>query len=320
MPKFSILLSVYNGEVFLRDCLDSCLNQSFSNFEVVAVDDGSVDSSREILDSYALKDNRIRVFHKENSGVFLTRRFAENEARGDYLIHADCDDLLSPDMLSSLYEVFSSRDPDVVFFDILSFFPNGETVTKTYFDSDTFFEDPKQLHSLLLTSTFNSLCHKCFRRKLVSACPDYEKFSALSHGEDLLRSAYLILNCESVYYLKKPLYLYRRDVGASSRFSEKIILDADKVTSELSVLITKDKPLFYMLCRKQVNNYIRLLLNSNISFPGKRRLLRSLQSLSIFKNASLAEGDSALSEFRFRLTEKGLFGVVVLLQHLHGKD
>ncbi len=316
MPKFSILLSVYNGDRYLRECLSSCLCQTFSDFEVIAVDDGSSDSSFEILSSFASTDDRIRVFRKENTGVFLTRQFAENKALGEYLIHADCDDILSSDMLSSLNEVIEKHSPDAVFFDILSFFQNGETVLKTYFDSDRLFysEDLTTLHSLLLTSTFNSLCHKCFKRKLVGSCPDYKKFEGLSHGEDLLRSAHMILACESVYYLKKPLYNYRRDVGASSRFSEKIILDADAVTNELSELLSEHREQFFVLCRKQVNNYVRLLLSSDIGFPGKRKLLKSLRKLSVFKNASLTEDTSPLRELRFRMIETGLLTAVLILK------
>lgn len=93
---------------YLRECLDSVLNQSYKNFELLIVDDGSTDKSGCICDEYAEKDSRVRVIHTENQGVLLARKTAFENARGDYFIVFDSDDTVSPELFSRLSEKSSS--------------------------------------------------------------------------------------------------------------------------------------------------------------------------------------------------------------------
>ena len=94
MPKVSIIVPVYNAEAVLRRCVDSILAQEFRDFELLLMDDGSKDSSGAICDEYASMDGRVRVVHKENSGVSDTRNQALDMARGEYVAFLDCDDCL----------------------------------------------------------------------------------------------------------------------------------------------------------------------------------------------------------------------------------
>lgn len=102
-PLVSIIVSVYNGESYLRECIESVLNQDYRNIELIAVDDGSIDSSGRILDEYARKDTRMVVVHKENSGVSISRNVALGMAKGAYVALLDQDDVLSRDHVSYLY-------------------------------------------------------------------------------------------------------------------------------------------------------------------------------------------------------------------------
>ena len=92
IPVISIIVAVYKAESCLRRCVDSLLAQTFQDYEILLVDDGSPDRSGEICDEYARKDNRVRVFHKENGGVASARQCGMNNARGEYVIHADPDE------------------------------------------------------------------------------------------------------------------------------------------------------------------------------------------------------------------------------------
>lgn len=92
MPKVSVIIPVYNAEKYLRKCLDSVLNQAFEDFEVLLINDGSTDKSGEICDEYALKDKRIRVFHKENGGVSSARNLGLDNAKGEWITFVDSDD------------------------------------------------------------------------------------------------------------------------------------------------------------------------------------------------------------------------------------
>lgn len=161
---FTAAVCVYNTEKYLRECLDSVLNQSYKNFELLIVDDGSTDSSGCICDEYAEKDSRVRVIHTENQGVLLARKTAFENARGDYFIVFDSDDTVSPELFSRLSEKIEQCAPDMIFFDYNKI--NGENIMheKTFDGERTFNKDSKkELWELLLRSKFNSLWCKCIK-------------------------------------------------------------------------------------------------------------------------------------------------------------
>ncbi len=106
----SVIVPVYNVEKYLRDCLDSIVNQSYKNIEIILVDDGSKDKSGEICDEYAKNDDRIRVFHKENGGAASARNLGIDNAKGDYLGFVDSDDYIAPDMYEKLLETLKKHD------------------------------------------------------------------------------------------------------------------------------------------------------------------------------------------------------------------
>lgn len=100
-PKISIIVPVYNVEQYLPRCIDSILNQSFADFELLLIDDGSKDKSGAICDEYTAKDSRIRVFHKENGGVSSARNLGLDNSKGDYITFVDADDYLLPNTIKS---------------------------------------------------------------------------------------------------------------------------------------------------------------------------------------------------------------------------
>lgn len=102
-PEISIIIPIYNSERFIDRCLYSVLNQSFSDFEVILVDDGSTDSSPVLCDAYALKDNRIKVFHRQNGGASAARNFGLSVASGRYISFVDSDDYIHKELLYRLY-------------------------------------------------------------------------------------------------------------------------------------------------------------------------------------------------------------------------
>lgn len=109
-PKFSIIIPIYNVAPYLRECLDSVLSQTIEDFEVLAVDDGSTDGSGQIIDEYAVRDQRITVLHKGNGGVSSARNAGIDLAKGEYLCFVDGDDIVSPTFLRDLYEAMGNAD------------------------------------------------------------------------------------------------------------------------------------------------------------------------------------------------------------------
>ena len=97
MPTFSIIVPVYNVEKYLTKCIDSILEQTFSDFEVILVDDGSTDNCGIICDQYVEKDDRIQVIHKKNEGLVCARKTGISKASGQYILNVDSDDYISLD-------------------------------------------------------------------------------------------------------------------------------------------------------------------------------------------------------------------------------
>ena len=105
MPKISVLVPVYNAEKYLGDCLDSILSQTFTDFEVIIIDDGSTDNSGKICDDYAVKDNRVIIYHQSNKGVAATRNRAVSLANAELIAFIDADDIVHKQYLDILYRI-----------------------------------------------------------------------------------------------------------------------------------------------------------------------------------------------------------------------
>ena len=116
-PKVSIIIPVYNAEKAVRRCVDSVLDQEYTDFELLLMDDGSKDGSPAILDEYAEKDERVRVVHKENSGVSATRNMALDMARGDWVQFLDADDWITKDATKLFVRTAEENDADMVIAD-----------------------------------------------------------------------------------------------------------------------------------------------------------------------------------------------------------
>ena len=123
MPLISVIVPVYNTEKYLPRCIDSILAQTFTDFELLLIDDGSTDKSGTICDEYAKKDKRIRVFHKENGGVSTARQLGIDKAIGIYSIHTDGDDWIEKDMLKDMYDKIIEKNADIL---IADFFINNQ--------------------------------------------------------------------------------------------------------------------------------------------------------------------------------------------------
>ena len=113
IPVVSVIVPVYKVEPYLRRCVDSILNQSFQDFELILVDDGSPDSCGAICDEYAARDSRIHVIHQENKGLSGARNTGIDHANGEYLAFVDSDDKWSPYFLESLYKALKEHDADI---------------------------------------------------------------------------------------------------------------------------------------------------------------------------------------------------------------
>lgn len=126
MAEISIIVPVYQVEKYIKECIDSILAQTFTDFELILVDDGSKDNSGKICDEYAVKDSRIRVLHKENGGAAVARNSGMDKATANYFTFIDGDDYIVPTMLECLYKKISEEDADIAACNYRYVFENGE--------------------------------------------------------------------------------------------------------------------------------------------------------------------------------------------------
>lgn len=212
-PFFSILVPVYNVRAYLDECLESLTHQSFPDYEVVLVDDGSSDGSGELCDTWAERcPERIRVFHQENQGVTMSRVRLFREARGSYLLSVDSDDVLRLDTLEVLHGYIVGFGADVAVFRISCKRDFSEASGEALFrDGEALsVRDSQRLRELMGSSfRMNSLCSKAVKRSCVELPRDIGDIRHITHGEDLVLSLGIVDRAERVVYCDQALYYYR---------------------------------------------------------------------------------------------------------------
>ena len=167
--KISIIVPIFNTEKYLAKCLDSIINQTYSNIEIILVDDGSSDSSGIICDEYALKDSRIIFVHKENGGVSSARNTGLDIATGDYIMFVDSDDYVEPQFCEIPLLMAFEKKVDIVSFGYFRIVSNGRRIEKKT-------KDPREISSSegifqLISKKdviHNLLWNKIFKRQLFS--------------------------------------------------------------------------------------------------------------------------------------------------------
>lgn len=216
MYRISIIVPVYNTGEYLRDCLDSIVNQTFDDMEVIIIDDASSDNSLDILKEYASKYPQIKLYHnEENKGQSVTRNLGLSIATGDYIGFVDSDDCIEPTMYETMYQgIMDSNYPDVVTTGI-KFIDgdiepdpnfkarwNGRLIDLNKDPMRVFWESP-------------SCCNKLFKRELIG---DY-RFLEDCTWEDVAFTYSVLMKADNILTFPDNFYLYRRDInkGVSSK-------------------------------------------------------------------------------------------------------
>ncbi len=238
--RLSIIVPVYNAEEYLYRCLDSIIDQSFSSYEVILVDDGSTDSSPLICDRYSATDPRFRTIHKANEGVGAARNAGINLAKGEYLMFIDADDALLPDALERMME--GVVDEDLIVAGYATFIdgvPESEILppkARNYRGEEmiSYFEDN-------IKRSFNGLdapWAKMFRRKVIK---DLRFRENLSYAEEkLFVLSFLAHHCSSVHSCDVPAYAYyiRPESLGSDVFSDNHLTQLGRFLPEYSAILT----------------------------------------------------------------------------------
>lgn len=210
--KISVITPVYKAELFLRRCVDSIIAQTYQDWELILVDDGSSDRSGDICDEYTAKDSRISVIHKVNGGVSSARQAGLEACTGEYIVHADSDDWLSPIMFELLFRHAKETDADVILFDFYRVTNGKELLIK---QQPAALENIQVLKDIIGGRLYSSCWSKLIKRSTVLKY-GVSFPQGINFGEDKCFLASLMKNSVSVSYLAEALYYYDATINDGS--------------------------------------------------------------------------------------------------------
>lgn len=263
--KFSIIIPIYNLELYIEECIESILDQNYLNYEVILIDDGSIDNSLYICKKYEKRVN-FKIISTVNQGVMLARQEGLKFITGEYVLFLDGDDRVEFDLLYTLNEIISITNLDMYIFNY-SINDSNMNVLKIIKTCDkesySYSEKSHIIKEAYLNGKLNPLWNKCIKAELVKKMPIYSK--NISMGEDAIISYNLIDFSDEIIAIDKVLYAHRvHPSNATSNFKEKYLDDILIVNNEKIRIAKKyysessDMNLFYT---KSISTLCGMLIN-----------------------------------------------------------
>ncbi len=275
-PQISIIVPVYNVKEYLKECLDSLLSQSFKNYEIVLVDDGSTDGSSEMCDSYS-EDSKFKIIHKANGGLSDARNRGISESKGKYITFVDSDDVISGDYLEKLYRAAIIEDADIV---QGNYTEEYENLGEIDINSKNLILSGNQAFKELLTfkSINVSACAKLYKRELF----DDIKFPVGRLNEDNCTTYKLMFTARRVVCISAIIYYYRVHKGSIMHDKlKKEHLDIVKIPKEIKVFLGSkydeyEEEVMYYRFRIYIGTYnLFIIRTKKMEFLKYKQLLRN---------------------------------------------
>ena len=244
-PLISIIVPVYNVEKHISECIESLLNQTYQNLEIVLVDDGSTDESGKICDKFAQKDNRIKVYHKPNGGVSSARNYGLEKATGKYISFCDSDDQMTSQMIEKLFNALQEHNVKMAMCGYKQINDNGEKDHKKEsrlycIDAENDLFEIISSPELNLSAVWNKMFEASEIKKL--------KFDhSISWGEDQIFVFDFLKNNKEFFYVGEMLYVYNYKNSNLSKsllknYIEKNIILAKRRSQFLNEICLNETP------------------------------------------------------------------------------
>lgn len=260
----SIIVPAYNVEKYINKCLESIRNQNYSNIDVIVVDDGSTDKSGEIADHISNEDNRIRVFHRQNSGVSASRNFGIEKSIGEYVVFVDADDYIAEDYVSYMLENLIKTNADMVVSD--KYYVSIKE-KQNEFDELEILNSEKAVAYFLSPDVIVYSPNNMIRKSILVENKLYFR-TDIFYGEGLTFTVNLAKLCDVVCMCHRKVYYYRRnnDSSATTRFNYEKILNGEKAINALENQVNMSDELISLMFILHKCNYCagaisKLILN-----------------------------------------------------------
>lgn len=212
MELISVIIPVYNTQDYVEECINSVMRQTYSNIEIIIVDDGSTDNSSFIIDKMAQLDNRIRAYHKANEGVAIARNIGLDAANGNYIMFLDSDDAYCDCIIEKLYTQLCIDKSDIVICGILQKGkekPKNCPVTERHITC--------KMNHLNETFLIDSVSFSSVNKLYKTECIGSYRFPPLKMCEDAVFLRKVFLNCKNISLLPESLYINNQRAGSATR-------------------------------------------------------------------------------------------------------
>ena len=224
---FSIIIPVYNTEKYLSRCLDSVVNQTFKNIEIIIVNDASQGNCKEIIEEYQKKDSRIKyIEHSENKSLLQARKTGNIASTGKYIMYVDSDDEIEINACEEIFNVIKNEDCDIVSFgtkvisnDKTKFIQWALTTNRFKIDSEFL------LCEVINQKISHNMWNKVFHRRIIDKLIEYIPDTKIMNAEDMLQCLIAFYFSKSYKVIQKSLYIYYADIGLSNKNTNEIDID-----------------------------------------------------------------------------------------------
>jgi len=285
-PEISVIIGVYNVEYYISRCLESLVNQTFKDIEIICINDGSKDNSLEVLNKYAAQDSRIKVLTQENKGVASARNKGLSVAGGKYILFLDADDWVDLDLCKKVYETAEANNSDIVMFNVAFYDNKKKSITKGAFFSIKHWKNHEDKNSV---HTFRD-CRSLFYGNLSCANKLYRKsfleelnikFLENTRFEDHPFHLETIFSAKRINIIDEQLYYYRQNRKNSmmtTLLTTKVIYDIFGIVDAIENMIKRINlweelkyAFFQFKCEALVHYYMRSSLFTRPKFYKKMK-------------------------------------------------
>lgn len=283
-PKVSILVPVYNVEKYIEECIESLINQTYENLEIILVDDGSTDNSGIICDKYAEKDSRIKVIHQENQGLATVRNVSVAAATGDYIGFVDSDDFVSPDMYSDMMSIAQENEADIVMCNLGYVDQNGNEIPNV--------RSAKLISERILTGRqfVTELCKEYNSTYVVTVDKLYRRslFEGIRYPDGRINEDEAVIHrithkCSKIVFTPKAYYFYRQQPSSimnnsvSAKRFDSIYADIDRLTLLKENNYDFDTVMDCMLF--MYNDFVTTLKAIDLSAPTSKPIAKKIHKI-----------------------------------------
>lgn len=295
-PKVSIIVPIYNVEKYIHRCIDSLINQTLADIEIILVDDESPDNCPKICDEYALKDTRIKVIHKKNEGLGLTRNAGIEIATGEYVAFIDSDDWVDLTMYETLYNTAQKEQCDTVYCSLQYYYSSSKIVPFKEVNSEQFFHGRKEVDNFLLDMLAPEPEYKSDVKYMVSVCKAIysrdiiEKYHLRFISERKVASEDMIFHtqylqiAQNVGFIPKYFYNYFQNTNSITHtYTESKIDRLKKFIIEIDSTFSQyfPKETYFIRLQRKALHYLRNALYIKYQMTKKESFIHQCKEFSI---------------------------------------